>query len=104
MFGCEANLQAAIQAELENANRLHPPFASLHEGYAVMLEELDEAEEALVEIKYDMRQMWGHIKCDSPEGAEQFAWFVRHEAENLCREAIQVAAMARKMVARCEMR
>lgn len=103
MFGCEENLQAAIRAELENANKLHPPFASMHEGYAVMLEEVEEAEEAFAELKRDMRQMWDHIKGDSPEGVEQYAWFVRHEAESLCREAIQVAAMARKLVARCEM-
>lgn len=104
MFGAEKTLQAAIREELAYANQVHEPFASPHEGYAVLLEEAEEAEEKLTEIKRDMRQLWDHIKGDSDEGAELYAEFIVREADDLCREAIQVAAMARKLVKAYEMR
>jgi hypothetical protein len=36
---------ADVAAELERAHATHPPFNSAHEGYAVILEELDELKE-----------------------------------------------------------
>lgn len=54
-----------VRAELDRATEKFPPFASPHEGYAVLLEEVDE--------------LWTEIKSHGP-GIED--------------EAIQVAAMA----------
>ena len=56
---------AAAVAEIERARRKHTPLNSRHEGYAVILEELDE--------------LWDEIKADN-----------NHLAT---REAVQVAAM-----------
>jgi hypothetical protein len=56
----------AILEELRNAERRFPDFNSPHEGYAIILEELDEA--------------WHEIKHGTPERARE--------------EMIQVAAMA----------
>jgi hypothetical protein len=36
---------ADVAAELERAHATHPPFNSAHEGYSVILEELDELKE-----------------------------------------------------------
>ncbi len=33
---------SSIEEEVERAQKLHPPIHSLHEGYAVIAEELDE--------------------------------------------------------------
>jgi hypothetical protein len=60
----EAALKAAM--ELERATALHGPFASPHEAYAVLKEEVDE--------------LWDDIKANRIEEARL--------------EAIQVAAMA----------
>ena len=40
---CKDEIRDAIEHELVSANEIHPLFASLHEAYAVILEELEEA-------------------------------------------------------------
>lgn len=61
-----------IEAELAKAREKHAPMNSAHEGYAVILEELDE--------------LWDEIKKQKPDPAK-------------CRkEAIQVGAMAARFV------
>lgn len=64
---------AMIQDELERAMTLHAPMRGPHEGYAVILEELDE--------------LWQEIKQKSPDIGK------------LRTEAIHVAAMAARFVA-----
>lgn len=61
---------AEVLAECERATTLHGPLKSLHEGYAVLLEEVDE--------------LWADIKENRIAEARA--------------EAIQVAAMAIKIV------
>lgn len=61
-----ANPAEAIQAEYERARMKFPPFRSAHEGYAVLLEEVDE--------------MWDAIKRNDIKAARL--------------EAVQVGAMA----------
>lgn len=55
-----------VRQEIQKARAKHAPMNSAHEGYAVILEELDEA--------------WVEIKADRPESARK--------------EMLQVAAMA----------
>lgn len=68
-------IMAEIHDELKEAESKFGSFNSPHEGYAVILEELDE--------------MWDEIK--SKEGTH----------ESIRREAIQVAAMAVRMIQDC---
>lgn len=63
-----ARIVARVAEEVERAERKHPAMNSPHEGYAVLLEEVDE--------------LWDEIKRD--EGRATAAQI----------EAIQVAAMA----------
>ncbi len=60
----------AVEAELAQAQLRFPPMHSAHEGYAIILEELDE--------------LFEHIRCK--QGMR-----LVHEMK---REAIQIAAMA----------
>lgn len=60
---------AAI-AEALRASQNWPPFNSAHEGYGVLLEEVDE--------------LWAHVKTNQK----------RRDIEAMKKEAIQVAAMA----------
>lgn len=64
-----------VKAELYSANNKFPPFNSSHEGYAVLLEEVDE--------------MFDDIKKD----------LISHSIL----EALQVAAMAIKYIASMEL-
>jgi len=59
-----------VHDELETATHKFPPFNTPHEGYAVILEELDE--------------LWGQVKIRP----------LMRVHENLVEEATQVAAMA----------
>jgi hypothetical protein len=62
-----------VRAEVERAARKHPAFNSHHEGYAVLLEEVDE--------------LWDDVKADDHDHAIE--------------EAIQVAAMAVRFITDC---
>jgi len=62
-----------VREELKRARRKHGPILSIHEGYAVILEELDEA--------------WNEVKKQTEE----------RNLNNLLKELIQVSAMAQKM-------
>jgi NTP pyrophosphatase (non-canonical NTP hydrolase) len=63
----------AVKTELIRAYSMHGPVQSLHEGYAVILEELDEA--------------WDEIKKKTS----------KRDMENLLKEFIQIGAMAQKV-------
>jgi hypothetical protein len=60
----------AVVRECESANLRYPPFNSAHEGYAVLLEEIDE--------------LWDEVK-KSPK---------KRDLVLMRAEAVQVAAMA----------
>lgn len=64
----------AVSAEVDRARTLYPKFNSIHEGYAVLLEEVDE--------------LWDLIRASKLIVAD------RHMRD----EAIQVAAMAVRFV------
>lgn len=64
---------AEVRDEIERAVRKHRPMQSAHEGYAVILEELDE--------------LWDEVKSDNGRSADGI------------HEAIQVAAMGVRYVA-----
>jgi hypothetical protein len=63
-----------IRGELEEAQGAHGPMATAHEGYAVILEELDE--------------LWDEVKMNPR----------RRSREALTKEAIQVGAMAARFI------
>jgi hypothetical protein len=72
-----ANFDQALDSVAREANQAmerFPPFHSAHEGYSVILEELDE--------------LWGHVKVNAKH----------RDGEAMRKEAIQVAAMALRFV------
>ena len=87
-----------VALELEAANKEHPPFHSLHEGFAVLREELDESDEALKLAIEESRTMWRAVKRDDAYDVRVFAFAVRRDALAAAAEAIQVAAMATKLI------
>ena len=64
------NILEAVHDELIRAERLHGKFNSIHEGYAVLLEEVDE--------------LWDQVKLKTS----------KRDPDNMRTECIQIAAMA----------
>ena len=62
-----------VAKEIKKARELHGPMRSVHEGYSIILEELDE--------------VWEEVKKKTKE----------RDMESLLKELIQVAATAQKM-------
>jgi small nuclear ribonucleoprotein (snRNP)-like protein len=77
----QATVVHEVQLELANARKLHGPIRGYHEGYAVILEELDE--------------LWEIVKMNTHhEGG-----LTREQKLKMLRkEAIQIAAMAIRFV------
>lgn len=100
----EENVKATIADELESANSKFPPFHSTHEGYAVILEELEETMEALKTVEIQMGFLWQNVRKNN------FMWGKRGLASRtevkyleaatirLAEESIQVAAMVKKFL------
>lgn len=91
-------LPALIDEELAAANAKHPPFHSPHEGYAVIKEEIEETDAELESAKRMVVLLWGSIKDDDLYWAGKTAIEIKAKAKQAAAEAIQVAAMAQKML------
>ena len=78
--------------ELERANRDNPPFHSRHEGYAVILEEVNEMWEETQCIWRLIGELWESIRADKAASTEE----LKQAAIRAACEAVQVAAMAEK--------
>ncbi len=69
-----ARILDAVESEVDRATALHGPFRSAHEGYAVLLEEVEE--------------LWAEVRKRRGE----------RSASRLREESIQIAAMAVRFV------
>jgi len=69
-----SKIAAEAVAELEKATRKHKPLNSAHEGYAVILEELDE--------------LWEHVRAQTED----------RDVQEMRKECIQIAAMAMRFI------
>lgn len=88
-----------IDKELKAANEKFRAFASTHEAYAVILEEAQEAENELRNVARNLQALWIEIKSNSDkESLKVVAAGVEGSARALAAEAIQTAAMARKLL------
>lgn len=93
---CKNEIMDAIEAELIAANEKHPPFASLHEAYAVLLEEFEEADDELMSCNESLCKAWYNVKNDNIQAALDLLCKLKSSAECLAMEACQMAAMAIK--------
>lgn len=96
MNAVENDIRALVDKELAAANERFPQFHSAHEGWAVILEELEETKEQLEAVERFLSYAWNRIKNDvtAREQIDTVALF----AENAACEAIQVAAMCKKFL------
>ena len=89
-------IETLIQEELKSANEKYPLFHSPHEAFAVLKEEVEEANEEFADIFTSLFKMWSNVRNDIP--LKDNASKIYNIAINAACEAIQVAAMAQKML------
>ena len=90
-------LPALMAEELKAANKENPPFHSMHEGWAVLKEEVEETSEACKRMAGTLEYIWGDIRKNNPPEA-LITTNLRDWAYQTAAEAIQVAAMAQKLL------
>lgn len=91
-------VQKLADDELKIANEQFPLFASSHEGAAVILEEVEEADDEMVWMKSQYNRLWDDVKENEPkEWIIDDAERVKKFAINCACECIQVAAMCGKI-------
>ena len=95
MNAIEKDVLALVDKELAAANERFPQFRSAHEGYAVILEEVQECEYEFDDIKFQLKRLWDHVKHNE----QPYPMRVYDRAVKLACEAIQVAAMCKKFEA-----
>lgn len=98
MNAVENDIEFLVEKELKKANEKFPMFASAHEGYAVIKEEIEEAEQELHEIKNSLDMLWHNIKINDSDWQNEFDIQIKAQCKNLACEAVQVAAMAQKFI------
>lgn len=96
MNAVETHVRNLIEIELASANERFPQFHSAHEGWAVIKEEVEEAEEELAKMKIYLAGAWGNITSDVQANSDIES--LKQRAINVACEAIQVAAMCQKFL------
>ena len=96
MNAVESDVEKLVQKELESANQKFPMFHSDHEGAAVILEEIEEAQEDMNNVQDNFLDLWKSVKRNSKP--EYHADSVYICAVSLACCAIRVAAMAQKFI------
>jgi len=90
------DVEELVAKELALANGENPAFRSPHEGYAVILEEVEELLEAVRNTKDRTDGLWRNVKGDDSRSVSFEINWLENMATNAACEAIQVAAMCRK--------
>jgi len=87
-----------IEEELELANKKFPLFNSPHEGYAVILEEFEEAMEEKEDILTEMAYLKKRIFQNENKSAIYKIKCLKNSTINCISELIQLAAMCDKYI------
>ena len=97
MDAVREDIKQLVTKELAAANEKFPQFRSLHEGAAVLLEEIEELREEVRFINGCYETLWGCVRCDEC-GIYDEAESIKFHAIRAAVEAVQVAAMAEKFL------
>lgn len=95
----ELKINEAVVLELIRAVKVYgEDYHSNHEAYAVLLEEVEETERELDYIKNHMTMIWDAVKADNETEVKSNARIIALDAVELAKEAVQTAAVCRKIL------
>lgn len=83
-------------AECDRGIRNHGTAASAHEGYALIKEEFEEAQDEIVRLEQQLGHFWTSVKADEAAVYPHYLQQIKQTAILAACECIQVAAMAEK--------
>lgn len=86
-------IEALIQDELTRARTMFAPINSNHEGYAVVLEEMEEADGQITLLKHRILGAWCGTKDNDNALVNAYITQAAEHARGAIKELIQVAAM-----------
>lgn len=91
-------VEQAVAYELQNIVKTYgATYASEHEGYAVLLEEIEEAEEALLNMNTKLNELWEQIKINFV--GKTCLSQLEVSSKELAKEAVQCAAVCERFIA-----
>ena len=101
----EEFIEAAVNTETKKAAEDYgSKYASKHEIYAILKEEIEEAKEELDRIRIPMhvywlavRGLWQQIRIENYTDKKQFE-LIKEYAINTAKECIQIAAVCNKAI------
>lgn len=91
-------MEAAAEAEYEKILAKWGVFHSAHEGYAVLLEEVEEAQEEMESLREDMKALWGKIREDAEDEAAEIAAEIYADTIRGAAELMQVGAVCLRFI------
>lgn len=93
------SVKGLVREELSRATEQHgTDYHSLHEAYAVLKEKVEETQYELENMLNDFAHLWNATKRDSFVMARNTARAVQAHAMHAACEAIQIAAVAQKVL------
>ena len=94
------SIEQAVVYELQNIVKNYGAvYASEHEAYAVLKEEIEEAADDLEQLNKDLAYLWALIKNNHIKNGNGTISEARDYAEMLAGKAVQVAAVCERFMA-----
>lgn len=90
-------IQALFDKELAKANEHNSQFHSAHEGYAVLLEEIEEVNDVWYRLRGFVEDIWT-FNAKKNETTSEYVEATKKFTAELIKEAIQVGAMCDKFL------
>ena len=92
-------IELAVKFEHNNiTTKYGNVYASEHEGYAVLKEEIEEAADDLDQLNKDLAYLWALVKNNHIKNGNGTISEARDYAEMLAQEAVQVAAVCERFL------
>lgn len=93
------SIEQAVAYELQNiVKKYGPTYASEHEAYAVLKEEIEEAAEDMEQINRDLAYLWALIKNNHIKAGGGAILETIDYAKMLAQEAVQCAAVCERFL------